>query len=418
MQNYVKEAGKRLNALIHRYTHPDETAFVSLQPQGTPRGNVLLAYVIEPFLLKEGEAVPNSHTNFWESLQMAQTFLELGYAVDVISYRNTSFKPKKHYTFFISARTRFERIAERLNSDCIRIVHLDTAHWLYNNTAAYKRSLALQQRRGLVVGLHRKLLEQNWAIEHADYATILGNEFTISTYRYANKPIYRVPIPSCTTYSWVEGKEFDAVRNRFIWFGSDGLVHKGLDLTLEAFAQMPDHHLTVCGPVARDKGFAEAYHKELYETPNIHTADWVDIEGSTFAQILKNSVGLVYPSCSEGGGGSVITCMHAGLIPIVSYESSVDIEPEFGMLLNENTIQGIQASVRALSQKPAEQLEQMARKTWQTARSLYTRERYAQEFRTVIEQIMLEQGIESPTCRHVERRSLPQRLSEQEAAQI
>lgn len=413
MRQYIREASKRLDALVHRYTHPDETAFVSLQPEGTPCGNVLMAYIIDPFLLKEGETVSNSHTNHWESLQMAQAFLDLGYAVDVISYRNTSFRPRKKYTFFLSARTRFVKIAERLNPDCIKIVHLDMAHWLYNNTAAYQRSLAVQQRRGVAIGLHRKLQEQNWAIEHADYATILGNEFTTSTYRYADKPIYRVPIPNCATYPWPEDKDFDAVRKRFIWFGSDGLVHKGLDLTLEAFAQMPEYHLTVCGPIARDKGFAQAYHKELYETPNIHTADWVDIEGPEFAQIFRNSVGLVYPTCSEGGGGSVITCMHAGLIPVVSYEASVDIEPTFGVLLNDNTIEAIQESVRTLSQRPAEQLERMARGAWQTARTRYTRARHAEEFRAVIEQIMLERGLEVVMRQTVQQCPVSHKLSEQ-----
>ena len=39
----------------------------------------------------------------------------------------------------------------------------------------------------------RRSLKPNIAIEHADYATILGNEFTVSTY-VAKKPLYRVPI--------------------------------------------------------------------------------------------------------------------------------------------------------------------------------------------------------------------------------
>ena len=33
------------------------------------------------------------------------------------------------------------------------------------------------------------------------------------------------------------------------------MVHKGLDLVLEAFAGMPEYHLTVCGPVAKEKDF-------------------------------------------------------------------------------------------------------------------------------------------------------------------
>ena len=81
----------------------------------------------------------------------------------------------------------------------------------------------------------------NLAIEHADCATILGNEFTINTFRYANKPLYPVPIVPAASYPWPDGKDFDACRKRFLWFGSGGLVRKGLDLVLEAFVGMPDY---------------------------------------------------------------------------------------------------------------------------------------------------------------------------------
>ena len=137
-----------------------------------------------------------------------------------------------------------------INEDCVKILHIDTAHWLFHNTAEHQRLLALQQRRKLTLPTRRSL-KPNSAIECADYATILGNEFTISTYQYANKPLYRVPISAPVEYPWPEDKDFDASRRHFLWFGSVGFVHKGLDLVLEAFAEMPDYQLTVCGPIDR-----------------------------------------------------------------------------------------------------------------------------------------------------------------------
>ena len=118
---------------------------VSLKPTIALKGNVLLSYVIEPFLLKDGQEISNAHTHDWESYQIAKTFLDLGYAVDIIDYNNSHYVPQKKYAIFVSARTNFQRIADLLNPDCIKIVHLDTAHWLFNNSAAYKRCLSLKK---------------------------------------------------------------------------------------------------------------------------------------------------------------------------------------------------------------------------------------------------------------------------------
>ena len=121
--------------------------FVSLKPDTISRGNVLLSYILEPFVLKAGQSLPNTHTNYWESLQMARTFLDLGYAVDVISYQNDLFMPKKEYSFLIDTHSggcNLERLSPVLKQDCKKVIHLDTAHILFHNAAECARLLALQ----------------------------------------------------------------------------------------------------------------------------------------------------------------------------------------------------------------------------------------------------------------------------------
>jgi hypothetical protein len=260
--------------------------FISLKPENATKGNVLLCYANRAFYLKPGESFPKNHTNEWESWQIAKTFLDLGYRVDVVNENNDRFVPTRHYAFFIGNRTNFDRIVRFLNKDCVKILHIDTAHWLFHNMAECRRLEELRERRGFVLCPQRNM-KPNLAIEHADYGTVLGNEFTISTYKYANKPLWRIGISTPVVYPWQDDKDFDRVRKSFLWFGSHGFVHKGLDLVLEAFAQMPDCELTVCGPIHTDKGFQSAYHKELYSTSNIHTVGWVDITSPKFLEIAK-----------------------------------------------------------------------------------------------------------------------------------
>ena len=151
---------------------------------------------------------------------------------------------------------------------------------------------------------------------------------------------------------------------------------------------MPDYQLTICGPIQREKDFEQAYHKELYQLPNIHTIGWVDVSSSEFIDITNNCIGVIYPSCSEGGGGSVINCMHAGLIPVVSYESSVDVKDDFGVIMKDSSINEIRNSIQRISSLPAEDLKSMSRKAWEFARANHTRERFAEEYKKVIKNIL------------------------------
>jgi glycosyltransferase involved in cell wall biosynthesis len=372
----------------------------SLQPDKPAVGNVLISYIVEPFLLKSGKPLPNSHTHYWECYQMAQTFLDMGYCVDVIQFYNDIFLPQKKYAFFIETRWNLDRCAPFLNKDCIKIFHADTADTLFQNAAEASRLLALQQRRGVTL-LPRRNERPNQGLEYADCATVLGNEFTMNTLKYAQKPLYRVPLSTQVVYPWSEEKDFDACRKNFLWFGSNGLVHKGLDLVLEAFAQMPDCHLTICGPISKEEDFVEAFYKELYQTPNIHAVGWIDIKSQKFKNILDKCVGIVYPSCSEGGGGSVINCMHAGLIPIVSYEASVDVEEDYGVILQEISIKEIKSQVQKISNMPTNKLKQMARKSWEFVRANHTKEKFTENYRKTIEKILKNHSLKNEVLIHV-----------------
>lgn len=385
MLRKIKNKARRL---LEPQDLPASKKLISLQPEGgRPRGNVLISYIVEPFMAGRG-GISNAHTHFWESYQMAQTFLSRRFSVDVVSYLNRTFTPEKHYDFFVSARTNLERIAGGLNADCTKVAHLDTAHWIYNNKAAHERMAYLLERRGFVLG-GGKCVEENWAIEVADLATVLGNRFTMDTYGYSGKPVYRIPISAPCAYPWDSGKDFSACRKTFLWFGSSGFVHKGLDIVLDAFSQMTDYTLYVCGPFDQESRFLAAYHKALYETENIKAIGWVDVESGAFRDVVRKCVGLVYPTCAEGGGGSVINCMHAGLIPIVTYQASVDIDEDMGVVLKDAAVETVRETVERFSNRAPSELESMARNAWNRARSRHTRESFAKAYEEFVDMRLL-----------------------------
>jgi hypothetical protein len=369
---------------------------VSLSPRGRPaRGHALISYMTEAFEVVDG-ALPYTHTNLWECRQMARTFLDLGFHVDVINFRNFLYTPRRTYDFFVDNRTNMERLAPVLGDRCTKIHHIEVGHQLFQNAAEFRRLLDVQRRRGVTLQPRRVERRVSRCIEHADCAVLYGGEHSARTWQYAGKPMYPVPGTPVREFPEPTGKDFSRIQRRFLWMGSNGLVLRGLDLVLEAFAGMPDHHLTVCGPLDDEPDFVAAYHRELFETPNITTRGWVDVRSTAFDELLRGVVGLVYPSASESRSGSVLTALHAGLIPIVTPETGVEVDDTFGTVLADPTVESIQAEVRAISERSPGELEKMALAAWRYARSTHTHERFASSYRAIIEGLLGEGPMPEP----------------------
>lgn len=370
----------------NRYKSRFFSKIVTLVPHKHSKGNVLISYITHPFYLKENDLAFYSHTNQWECKQIANTWVKHGYNVDIIDWDNSTFLPKKDYLFFIDIHSNMKRIAPILRKDCKKILHITGSHWRFQNDAENKRLLALKERKGITLQPRRKV-PSSLGIEYADCATILGNKFTQETFAYSGKNLYPIPLSTTVQFPFFENKEFDKIRKKFLWFGSSGMVHKGLDLVLDTFSELPEYHLTVCGPVKQESDFEKAYHKELYNTPNILTLGLIDVRSNQFLKVITENIGLVYPSCSEGQSGSVITCLHAGLIPIISYESGVDID-DFGLLLKKCSLDEIKDSIKMVSNYSEGKLKTMSNKAWQYAREHHTREKFSESYDQFVNKII------------------------------
>jgi len=359
---------------------------IELRPKGEPKGAVLLSYITKPFALEPDDNLFTAHSNLWECMEIARTFLDRGFSVDVIDYDDASFVPKKDYTVFIDIHSNMERLAPMLSKDCLKILHATGSHWKFQNDAEQARVAAIRARRGASLR-PRRIVPPSRAIELADCMTLLGNAVTASTFAFAGKPIHKLHVSSPVTFPWDESKDFEAAKKRFVWFGGPGLILKGLDIVLEAFSKMPELHLTVCGPVENEKDFSREYEKELYGTPNIRTLGMVGLMSDEFAEVRRSVGSLVYPSASEGQSTGVVVCMHGGLIPIVSRQSGVDIDG-LGIILSESSIEEVQAAARQVAARPAEEVRPMARRVWEYARANHTRENFSKEHRNAVDSIL------------------------------
>lgn len=347
-----------------------------LEPEAKSRGTVALSYITVPF-------VPGSdirgHTNAFECAEIAAAFRDLGFRVEIVDYRDRDYLPPDDTVVAIDIHGNLERWHPALTQRCKRVLHATGAHWLTWNEAEAARLLEIFRRRGVCLR-PRRTAEPSRGIEVCDLATVIGNEWTMSTFAAAKKPLHRVRLSSAYTYDWAKDRDFETARRSFVWLGSYGMVHKGLDLALEAFARMPDYKLTVCGRAEKEEDFFDAYRRELTGLPNIRYAGWMDLASAEFDKIRRTHAGMIYPSSSEGCAGSIVHCAHAGLVPLVTRETGFEIG-SFGFRVEEGTVDAVCEAVQSMVSEAPSQTEARARAAWDFVRSEHTQERFRREYR-------------------------------------
>jgi glycosyltransferase involved in cell wall biosynthesis len=155
-------------------------------------------------------------------------------------------------------------------------------------------------------------------------------------------------------------KDFSIARKNFVYIGGGGEVHKGLDLLLEVFHKLPDLNLYICTNFS--PGFSKLYENLLSKSPNIHFIGYLPQRSKGFYNLMKNCAFNLHLSCSEGSPGGVIEVLQYGIIPVVSYESNINVE-NFGFQLQSHSLEEITQMVLKLSKLPAEEARKLALQT-------------------------------------------------------
>lgn len=351
---------------------------IRLSSQGRSRGTVAIAYITWPFVEGWDSPKARGHTNAFEVVTMAQIYRELGFNVEIVDYNNEHYVPPKESCIAIDIHGQLMRWNDHLTEKCIRLLHATGPYWLTYNRSETDRLAAILERRALSLLPYRQVVPTR-SVEVTDHLTVLGNEYTMESFSFAQKPMTRIPLSSAYQFDWPKERKMAVAKKKFLWVGSFGMVQKGLDLVLEAFAQMPELSLTVCGRPEKEPDFYQCYQKELLQTPNIHLHGWIDMASPEFQHIAATHAAIIYPGAAEGGAGSVIHCMHAGMVPICTRETSVDLE-DFGILIEHGTVESVMKAAQQFAALSDEEVSERAASSYAHVRRHHTRERFRENY--------------------------------------
>lgn len=327
----------------------------------------------------------NKHTMYWESVEMVKILNRCGYIVDCFD----DLRPVKigweKYNLVIDVSNHLK--------DCPpiegqrKIYYSACMHWLTWNRAELERIRMFYERTGIMMPWNRQL-PPIISDEYADYVTYFGTDLQKNSFSRKPQKIQInisavfVPLP--------HKKDIKRSRNKFLWLGGGGLVHKGLDLTIETFMRLPEAELFIAGNMKNEPRFWQWAEPILKRCRNIHYLGWMDVASPEFNEIAENCIGTVYLSGAEGGPGSVAQILHNGLIPIVTPSALVRAEV-LGYKTDDTTdikiIQTAVESVKILMNTPDKELAEKSDQVRTFARETHTRESYSRSLSDFISQI-------------------------------
>lgn len=346
----------------------------------------LLVYVTEPFIT----GMNNTHQNSWQVIEIARVISKFGYNVDVCDYNYNKSDFNKKYDLLIDLHPRDNAVYNKfLKPDCIKIAYLTGSNTSFSNVAEQKRINDVYRRRNIKLIPRRQAPLISKRIENYDAIFFIGNEYNLKTYsEFKMPPVYFI---KNTGYDFNFGNE-KRKANNFMFLGSAGQVHKGLDLLLEIFAQKcRDCNLYVCSSFENESDFCEAYKHELYNTSNIHPIGFVDIKSDKFKEIAEKCAYMIMPSCSEGIAGSVLTAMSAGMIPIVSRECG--FEDDEVIYLKDCSKECIEKSIKYYAVKDNEWIKNESDKAIKIVKERYSEECFIESICKGLKNVLLDKDI-------------------------
>ncbi len=302
---------------------------------------VLLYYKTEPLYNRE---LVNSyeHTNNWEIIEIVRILNAYGFVVDVVDRALNNFEPENKYDLFIglgagNSGKYFVKYGASLTK-AVKVLYAAGPEPKLSDCLVRERYDNFNSRHGLNAPYMRIIDQVNFTefLKYTDYILVIGESgsFCYKSYQDCGKEIKSF-LPSSSPNlgfrsSWINTRK----RNRFLCFAGNGLICKGVDILIEAFRELPEMELVICGP--KEEALFEAYERELSGQGNINYEGFVKVNSERFNRLCSECAYVILNSSSEGCATSVITCMRCGFVPIVNYECGIETG-NFGFMIDNIT---------------------------------------------------------------------------------
>lgn len=342
---------------------------------------VLLCHLPEAFTTKH---LPKHHSNLTECSIIAQCFHRLGYSVDCSSRANTSIDYSPYDVVFgISGNAFLGSFSAKSKKNVLRIFYSVGAQMCFNYQMTTRKNIDFYKRHGKwFFGSYRYIPGSgiNYYETHfADAVLCLGDEYVLQKFVENDDRKDKYMQLSAFYFSTVqpdENKDFSKCRRSILWFGSAGLLHKGLDIAIDFVSAHPEFTLHICGSSSGETEFSKYYMPKIKSRDNIIMHGFVNIESKEYANVLECCGILLNPSISEGGAVSVLNVLGNGaLFPVYSRATGIDLE-QVGVVVDDITYDKFEEALLQVDTMPLDEFKEKAWAAHNLVHDNYTIEKY------------------------------------------
>lgn len=347
---------------------------------------VLILYLLDWFVGDKHVG----HSNVAEAYFSAEIFSDLGYNIDVIDHEYARSKPRGFFAGYdvVYGKTPSQAVLCGTNV----ITYSGGVPFKNLNKEALKTGYDFYKASGQ--NPLNSLCEGTYSYLIFNKNIFLGNNHTKEQFVMDGleevQKLYNLNGFYFDIYDIeIQNKDFSSARKHFLWWGSRGALHKGLNIVIDIFKNRPDLTLHICGFKENEHEFFNYYNEALTnQLPNIINHGFVDMQSDDFKQIMNTCCAVVSPSLSEGGAIGIINVMaNGGMIPIISTTSGLDVE-HYGFMFDKIDVRTVSNFIDKFVKLSTDEIKELSIKVKNETRDTYSIDNYKSNLKAIFNEIL------------------------------
>jgi len=262
-----------------------------------------------------------------------------GFYVDLVDRNARDYQPSDEYAIFIglgvgNSGRNFANFAERVPSATKVLLALSAEPSTERLIIEHYNRFNKRHQMNIEPMRPANKIDFQKFLLYTDYILAIGEEsmYCHKSYMKLSKEVLSFLPGTSPNISFSPECISKRDKRKFICFTGNGFIAKGVDVITEAFLDLPDLHLYICGPDS-EQGFFEVLGDRIYNSENIHYEGFIDVGGRRFNQLCSECAYAISASQKEGCSTSITSMLRAGLVPITTYETGVHIG-DFGFQID------------------------------------------------------------------------------------